>query len=169
MKNTKEKFLSIGLALMLLTLAPGIQNGAFGQDEFVGRDPHSNAIHSRIVGVWDVQVTGRNCITEEPISSFPAMHKYELGGTGQVVPATNPASYSAHMTIWEHVRKDDYLMTVKMFRFDAAGNYIGWVVIRNSINITNGVYSGYGVAQFYDIAGNEVGMVCPTFEGTRFE
>ncbi len=169
MKNTKATFLSIGLALMLLTVAPGLQTSVFAQGELVVPNPRTSAIHSRIVGVWDVQVTALNCITGEPISSFPAMHKYELGGTGQVVPATNPTSFSAHMSIWEHVRRDDYLMTVKMFRFDAAGNNIGWVVIRNSINISDEVYSGAGVAIFYDTAGNAIGMSCPSFEGSRFQ
>jgi hypothetical protein len=161
MKNTKKRFVSISLALSLLTIVFGIQNVSSAQG--------SNAIHNRIVGLWDVQVTPRNCSTGEPLGTFPALHKYELGGTGQVVPASNPTSYSAHMTIWEHVGKDDYEMVVKMFRFDGSGNNIGWAVIRNSINIGNGFYSGSGVARFYDIAGNQVGMSCPTFEGTRFQ
>jgi hypothetical protein len=134
MKYTKATFLSIGLALLLITVAPGMQSSAFGQREVVDRDPRTNAIHSRIVGIWDVHVTAQNCITGAPMTSFDALHKYEFGGTGQVVPATNPASLSAHLSVWDHVEGNDFVMAQKMFRFNAAGNNIGWIVVR--LNVT---------------------------------
>ncbi|HEY7162846.1 MAG TPA: hypothetical protein VH815_16410, partial [Acidobacteriota bacterium] len=70
---------------------------------------------NRIVGVWDVTVTIYDCSTGNALFTFPALHKYELGGTGQVVPATNPAGLSAHMTLWNYVSKNNYQLTVKMF------------------------------------------------------
>jgi hypothetical protein len=150
MKYTKATFLGIGLALLLITVAPGMQSSAFGQREVVDRDPRTNAIYSRIVGLWDVQVTVENCVTGAPMTSFAALHKYELGGTGQVVPATNPANLSAHLTIWDHVGGNDYVMAQKMYRFNSTGSYIGYTVIRLNVNIANGLYSGSGVAEIYD-------------------
>lgn len=129
----------------------------------------ANAHHSRIVGLWDVNVVIDNC-SGVTIGSFRAMHKYELGGTGQVVPATNPANLSEHSMIWSHVRGNDYQAAVKMFRFDASGQPVGWTVIRNDILISKDRqnYSGYGVAEFFDMNGNFLFASCPSFTGTRF-
>lgn len=136
----------------------------------ISPDPQTNARHSRIVGLWDVEVTVANCATGAPMASFLALHQYHLGGTGQVVPATNPAALSAHMLIWDHIGGNDYRMSMKLFRFDAAGNNIGWVVLNNEISINEDAdeYSGSGVAQFFDAAGNLLFGSCPSFAGTRF-
>src|ERR1041385_1421414 len=75
---------------------------------------------NRIVGLWDVQASNFNCTTGTLLASFRGLHKYELGGTAQVVPATNPALLSAHVGIWRHVQGNNYQLTFKMFRFDAA-------------------------------------------------
>ncbi len=126
---------------------------------------------NRIVGVWDVQVTLFDCSTGDQLASFPALHKYELGGTGQVVPATNPAALSAHMTLWNYVSRNNYQLVVKMFRFDPSGNNIGWAVIRSDIAIdeSSTAYTGSGQAEIFDLNGNLLGMSCPTFTGTRFQ
>jgi len=136
----------------------------------VGPDPRTSARHSRIVGLWDVDVTVASCANGAPVASFKALHKYELGGTGQVVPATNPASLSAHVLIWSHVADNDYLMAMKMFRFDGAGNAIGWIVLTNEVSINEAAdeYAGSGIAEIFDAAGNLVGASCPTLAGTRF-
>jgi len=136
----------------------------------IGPDPQTNARKSRIVGLWDVEVTVTNCASGAPITSFLAMHKYELGGTGQVVPAGNPTSLSAHMMVWSHLSGNDYLMSMKMFRYDPAGNTIGWIVLSNEISINEEAdeYAGSGVAEIFNLAGNIVGESCPSFVGTRF-
>jgi hypothetical protein len=134
-----------------------------------GSNQKTNARHSRIVGLWDVDVAVDNC-SGVPVASFRALHKYELGGTGQVVPATNPASNSEHSMIWSHVRGNDYRSTVKMFRFDTDGQMVGWTVIRNEVLISKDRqnYSGYGIAEFFDSNGNYLFASCPSFTGTRF-
>lgn len=132
----------------------------------------SKARKNRIVGVWDVQVTLLDCSTGNQLFNFPALHKYELGGTGQVVPGgTNPTALSAHMSIWKHVSGNDYELVFKMFRFDPAGNNIGWVIVRNNITINKDAtqYTGSGQAEFFDPNGNSQGMSCPTFSATRFQ
>lgn len=136
----------------------------------IGPDPNDNARHSRIVGLWDVNATITRCDNGAPLFSFPALHKYEAGGTGQVVPATNPSALSAHMTAWSYAGDDQYQFVMKMFRFDGAGNYIGWVEVTSDVSIDpDGLeYDGAGIAKFYDTAGNVVAASCPVFTGTRF-
>lgn len=136
----------------------------------IGHDPQTNARPSRIVGLWDVQVTVANCATGATLVSFPALHKYELGGTGQVVPGTNPAGLSAHMMIWHHVGGNHYQMAIKMYRFDPAGNRIGWSLLNNEIWIDDDdeEYFGSGIAQTFNEAGELIGGGCPSFAGIRF-
>lgn len=134
------------------------------------KDLKSMARHSRIVGLYDVDVVVANCATGATVASFRALHKYELGGTGQVVPATNPVGLSEHSMIWSHVQGNDYRIAVKTFRFDAAGNSIGWIVIRNDVSISEDAYSysGYGTAEVYNSAGVLLATSCPSFTGIRF-
>jgi hypothetical protein len=157
----------VGITATLLLGILVTQATVFAQ---VGPDPRTAARHSRIVGLWDVDVTVANCANGAPLFTFKAMHKYDLGGTGQVVPATNPAGLSAHMMIWNHVAGNDYQMSIKMFRFDGAGNTTGWTVVTNEISINEAAdeYAGTGVAEFFDNDGNFLMASCPSFVGTRF-
>jgi hypothetical protein len=154
--------------LPLLMLVIGVQTTVSAQSV---KAHNNNARHNRIVGVWDVEVAVLDCTTGTELATFPGLHKYELGGTAQVVPATNPAAQSAHMGIWRPVRKNEYQLTFKMFRFDTAGKYIGWTVVKNDIAISEdgSEYTGSGVAELFDPNGNSVGKSCPTFAGMRLQ
>lgn len=130
----------------------------------------TNARHNRVVGLWDVEAVVANCVTGATIASFPALHTYHLGGTGQVVPAGNPTGLSAHMMVWSHVADNDYQMAFKMYRYDPAGTYIGWVVVNTEVSINEAAdeYVGSGVADFFNAAGDFLFSSCPAFIGTRF-
>jgi len=158
--SNRRKFRPVLLSLMIIVA--GLQTTALAQSV--------NARENRIVGVWDVQVTNHNCDTGATLNSFRGMHKFELGGTAQIVPATNPAGLSAHMGIWRHVQWNDYHFTAKTFRFDAAGNNIGWIVLKFDVSITEDAteYGGSGQAQIFDLSGTLVGKSCPVLAGTRF-
>jgi len=158
----------MGAIATLLSLTILFTLGAAFADS--GQGQKISARHARIVGLWDVNVTVTRCDTGATITTFSALHKYELGGTGQIVPYADNSGLSAHMMLWEHVEDNDYLMTVKMWRFDAAGNNIGWAILHNEVSINDDAneYWGSGTAQFFDPAGNLQGGSCPTFVGTRF-
>lgn len=155
---------SVPRAVLALSLLVGATQASTAWAQSV------NSLHDRIVGLWDVQVTILDCDTGAQLASFRGLHKYELGGTAQVVPATAPAALSAHMGVWKHVERNDYQLIFKMFRFDGAGNNIGWAVVTNDISISEDEtqYGGAGRAEFFDSNGNHVATSCPTFTGTRF-
>ena len=162
MKHPNKSILVTGA---LLIAALFIQSTAFAEP-----GASTNAQQNRIVGLWDVQVSLANCITGVVVGGFSALHKFELGGTGQVVPSTNPAGLSAHMLIWEHLGDNDYHWYVKFFRFTngvaTAVNVIEGLV---TISEDSTVYSGSGVASTYDMDGNFLSATtCPSFEGSRF-
>jgi hypothetical protein len=156
----------LGTVLLLMVLVGGAQTNVLAQ----GLETHHNSARDRIVGVWDVQVAVFDCTTRTQLASFPALHKYELGGTAQVVPAASPAALPEHVGIWHPVRKNRYQLTFKAFRFDTDGNYVGWTVVKNDIAINENAtgYAGSGQAEVFDADGNKVGMSCPAFTGTRF-
>jgi len=136
----------------------------------VGSEPKNSARHDRIVGLWDVQVAIANCAGGPTLASFPALHKYETGGTGQVVPGSNPARLSAHMMVWTHLDGNDYLSRFKMFRFDASGSRVGWAILTSEVSINEEAneYHGTGISEIYDNDGNFLSASCPSFTGTRF-
>lgn len=149
---------------MVLSLLVGVQaNSAWAQSV--------NSLHDRIVGLWDVQVTNHNCDTGAPLASIRALHKYEVGGTAQVVPNTNPAAQSANLGIWTHVQGNDYKLAFKRFGFDQAGNNISWSIFRFNVSINDDatLYAGSGRAETFDTNGKLILTACPTFTGTRFQ
>lgn len=161
----KKTFLKSALrTLLALLLLVGIMQTIVSAESVKSR-------RNRIVGVWETQVAVLNCSTGDTIASFRGLNKYEFGGTGQVVPATNPAALSAHMSIWSHVNKNNYQVDFKMFRFDATGNYIGWVIVRFDVALNEDAteLTASGQAEFFDPDGNSQGTSCPTFTGTRFQ
>jgi hypothetical protein len=135
-----------------------------------GSNPLTNAKGSGIVGVWDVTVDLYNCDSGAYINSFPAMHKFELGGTGQVVPAGNSPTIPVHMMVWEYLGNNTYSSVFKFFRYNAGG-LIGTTVLTNEVWISeDGMeYGGSGISELYDLNGNLVGIAgCPSLSGTRF-
>ena len=155
-----------GVAIAVLAFSLVAQGSAFAAD---GSQPKTLFGPNKIVGLWEVDVVIENCLTGDPAGAFKAMHQYQMGGTGQVVPATNPALLSGHLAVWEHVRRNDYRQVVKFYRFDPTGSPVGSTVIRNEITINQSgtEYFGSGVADFYDLGGNYLFSSCPSFIGTR--
>ncbi len=153
---------SAALTVMLLT--------SFAASAEVSADSRTNARPNRIVGLWDVQVSVASCAGGPAFATFPALHQYALGGTGQIVPSTDPSLLSDHLMVWKHLGGNNYLSRFKMYRFDANGIMIGWTEVTNEVSINNNAtqYSGSGMAEVYDSNGNFLMASCPYFTGTRF-
>jgi hypothetical protein len=149
----------VWIALLFMSLTASAHAGS-----------NNNGKADRIVGLWDVQVNVASCAGGSTLASFPAIHKYELGGTGQVTPGTNPAGLSAHMMSWTHLGGNDYLARFKAYRFDGAGNRIGWIVATNEVSINKSAtaYTGSGIVEMFNNNGELQGASCPSFTGTRF-
>ncbi|KAA9134046.1 hypothetical protein F3N42_00400 [Marinihelvus fidelis] len=153
-----------GAALLVMLFAP-----TFASAE-IGSDPKNNGRANRIVGIWDVDVAVGPCggMAGPP---FQALHMYAQGGTGQVVPSSNPAANSAHLMVWEHLGGNHYRAAMKFYRYDlATGAAIGYNIITNDVTISDdgNEYAGSGVAEFYAMDDTFQGQVCPQFAGTRF-
>ena len=155
------------LAGILLT---GVVSLMAASAVFADSHPLVKAGGARIVGVWNVSVTLFDCVSGAQGPTFPAMHKYELGGTGQYEPAGNSPANPLHLMVWEYLGKDQYSASVRFFRYDESG-VIGTTVISNVVWLDKSgtQYSGSGIAELYDLNGNKVGVAgCPSLSGTRF-
>ena len=134
----------------------------------IGKDPRTNSRSDRLVGLWDVDVAVGPC--GGPLGPpFQALHQYHFGGTGQVVPSSNPAALSAHPLVWEHLGGNNYRAAMKFYRYDN-GVAVGYNVITNDMTISEDgtEYAGAGVAEFFTMNGDFQFAVCPQFAGTRF-
>ena len=151
----------VGIVLFLTILTASAQ---------VSAAANTNARPDRIVGLWDVQVAVASCAGGPTFVTFSALHKFELGGTGQIVPDGNPALTSAHMMVWTHLEGNNYLSRFKMFRYDANGSTLGWTVLTSEVSINEDAteYAGSGMAEVFDNDGNFLMASCPSFTGTRF-
>jgi hypothetical protein len=160
-----SRYFATAMTMLIGTLV--VHDSTYAQ---IGPDPATTPRHSRIVGLWNVDVVVARCDNGDVISTFSALHKYDLGGTGQVVPSGSPTALSAHMMIWNYVKRDHYQMALKFYRFDSEGAYVGWNVIRNEVSISRDgtEYVGSGVAEIYGADGSFLGASCPSFVGTRF-
>ena len=163
----KNLYKNSKLACVLLT---GVLSAIAATTVSASSNPLTNAKGSRIVGVWDVSVTVFDCDTGAQGPTFPALHKYELGGTGQLEPAGSSPANPLHLVVWEYLGANLYSAKAKFFRYNASG-VIGTTVISNLVWISDDgtAYSGSGIAELYDLNGSKVGVAgCPSFYGTRF-
>jgi hypothetical protein len=163
MKHLNTRSLVTGALLL------GLMSTQLPATAETGSNPLANARGSKIVGVWNVNVDLYNCGNGAYITSFPAMHKFELGGTGQVVPAGNSPLSPVHMMVWEYLGNDTYSAVFQFFRYDQNG-LIGTSKLTNEVWVSpdGSEYGGFGIAELYDLDGNLVGIAgCPSVSGTR--
>ena len=156
------------LATMLaLTVAQGL---APAQELNLENAEHSNG-NKAIEGTWQVQVTIRNCLSGDPIATFPSLVTY--GGGGRVIATTSsisPALNSPGQGFWEYVGDQHYTGGYMFFRFNASGTFIGTQKIAQEIEYDRALDQLNITATFevLDPNGNVVGTGCVTAVGTRF-
>lgn len=176
MKNTILKMIgTVSAILMLIVLT---QISAAAQDEF---NPEEKSIEQtedardnagRLEGVWNIQVTARNCQTGEAIRTFAAMHTYMRGGTLSDFGTGNPpATRSTGMGVWNYESGRRYTTAFQFFRFNADGTFAGKQVSRQEIQLSRfgSAYTAVGTAQVFDVVGNVIANNCSTAAAMRFE
>lgn len=126
---------------------------------------------NQIEGTWDARVNITVCATGATLLSFDAMALFAANGTFHDTNATNPAARSSGFGVWNRVRGRDYRFAFKFFRFDTAGNYQGYNVVRHNVRLNHGAnsYVSSGTAEFYDADGNLIMLGCSNSFATRFQ
>jgi hypothetical protein len=165
MKNIFLK--TLGGALTILVLAASAQLFVSAQDNDGGYKGARG-----LEGVWDVQVTSRNCETGEAIRTFPAMQTFAQGGTLSDWGSGNPPSRrGAGMGVWSHVSGQNFESAFQFFIFNADGTLARKQISRGQIELSHDgeSYTSSRVAQILDVHGNLTATNCSTSTATRFE
>jgi hypothetical protein len=165
MKNIFLK--TLGGAFAIVALAAFVQIFVSAQDNDGGYKGARG-----LEGVWDVQVTARNCQTGEAIRTFPAMQTFAQGGTLSDWGSGNPPSRrGAGMGVWSHVSGQTFASSFEFFIFNADGTLAGKQMSRGQIELSldGESYTSSRVAQILDVNGNLTATNCSTSTSTRFE
>jgi len=172
----------ISLAGVLLTISAGIVRAESGESNH----------ESGIVGTWAIQVTLRNCATNDPLGApFNSIGTFEPGGTS--IGSTASLAFAAGQRtaehgIWSHQRRRSFFeKIVALIIFDTPANlpgtpnfnpgvpvspglFAGWQTITHTITLSDANhYTSEGTTAFYKADGTLYRNGCSTSIGQRFE
>jgi len=126
----------------------------------------------RLEGVWDVQVTRRNCQTGAALVTFASIETFMFGGTMlDSTSAGSPALGTPGHGVWNHAGGNIYRFKFKAFLFDASGNFTGWIIVSHQPNLNRSAnkFESAGTSEFYNPNGVLLFTGCSTLTATRFE
>lgn len=144
---------SVSALLMLASV------NATAQKELVG--------NSKLVGVWDTLVTIRNCSDGTALVTFPALGRFESGGTMTNQDVANIRTPVPG--VWSFVGPDQYKFAFKAFQYSSEGSYNGYLVVRQNVFMAfrGNEFSSEGTVTVYTPNGIEIGSGCSTTVATR--
>jgi hypothetical protein len=92
----------------------------------------------RLVGVWDVSVTLRDCVSDKALATFPAMNQYAADGS-QLEFGVNmsPASRYPSLGTWRFAGLHKFASAFSFFRFNPDGSYAGTQEVTRTITLSN--------------------------------
>jgi len=166
MKSNIVKMIG-GMVLAVLVISTLTLGLVSAQD-----DSKSQNGGGRLEGMWDVQVTIRNCQTGAALRTTASIGTFMSGGTSLDSSSGIPqALKTPGQGVWGHVGGNTYRLKFKWFNFDPAGNYTGYTIIKHEANLnpTADAYDSAGTAEVYSPNGTLVFTGCSTTTATRFE
>ena len=116
--------------------------------ERADRDGQEDGHHPSIVGLWQVTLVADGTIIDV---GFDAWH---ADGT-ETLNDASPVSHNVCLGVWEQTGRRTFRLKHPAFRYDAAGNVIGTLVLRETNVVDRGGnrFSGEFTIQFFDLAG----------------
>jgi hypothetical protein len=92
----------------------------------------------RLVGVWDVNVTLRDCVSGNAVATFPAMNQYAADGSQTEVGINmSPAARYPSFGTWHFIDLGKFASEFKFFRFNPDGSYAGTQEVQRTITLSN--------------------------------
>ena len=182
--NRKRQFYRLavltGLSAMLVT--------ASGKPVRADDDEGSKR---RLIGVWVVRVTLRNCDTNAPMGSFGSIVAFHRGGT--ITESTGSLAFQLGQRteghgVWRHLDEHTFSQHVLgLILFDSPPNLpgtgtfdptqpispgfsAGWQTISQRVRLTGAdSFESSGTTEFFDSNGQSYRTGCATAVGQRFE
>jgi hypothetical protein len=152
------------------TLLPAVATMLFIQACGVSDDATAQQTADPIEGVWDAEVTVRNCSTEAIISTFRGVNMMHRGGTVSDTNSAAPATRGPGFGHWSRNADGSYAVKFRFYRYNADGSLAGVSVVSSvrTLQADGGAYEGVTRAEFRDLNGAVLQTVCVTDVGTRF-
>jgi len=160
------------LAASALAAGSAEANGQRGNDWSARPSLSPWSVSYPIEGLWNVNVELTNCDDDSVIMSFDAMGLFAAGGAFHDTNASNLRSPG--FGVWRRIKGRDYEFAFRLFRFDAAGAYLGSQIVRHKLTLARDgdSYTSEGTAEFFDVDGEPTTVPppgCSRSTATRFE
>jgi hypothetical protein len=157
-----------GVALTLLLTLTATRMSASAQEES-GKLSSGNG---KIVGVWDVRVTRRDCQTGDALGvNSPVMNMFNRGGTLLETSAGSPTRRGPGLGTWQYVGEQSYSAVFRFFRFNADGSFAGTRRVARTIELSQDAneFTATATDEIFDANGNLTQAGCATETATRLE
>ncbi len=166
------------LAILLMAMFAPVGVSAQEKNEEQQSDKQTQAENSpernrseRLVGTWEEQVTIRNCQTGAAIRTFASTTTFMSGGTLLDSTSGIPQALKAPgQGVWSYAGGSTYLFKFKVFNFDAGGNFTGWQIVRQQLQLNHQAdqAESAGTSEIYAPNGTLLLTGCSTTTATRF-
>jgi hypothetical protein len=159
-----------GMTLLAAVVAAASFSGFLPARAAVPAHAPSSANRS-LIGTWEVQVSARDCVSQEVLRTFPSLIIF--GAHGTLIETTAggpPALRGPGFGSWQMIAKDTYSVVFKAFRFNSAGDWIGGQTIRHVMTLEkSGIWTANAFVEITDTEGHIVNSICATSTGIRLE
>jgi len=153
---------------MLILALAATQKSASAQ----GESGELSSGNGKIVGVWDVRVTRRDCQTGAALGvNSPVMNMFNRGGTLLETSASSPTRRGLGLGTWQYVGGQNYSAVFRFFRFNADGSFAGTRRVARTIELGRDAneFTATASDEIFDANGNFVQTGCATETATRLE
>ena len=157
-----------GVALTFVLALTATQMSASAQEES-GKISTGNG---KIVGVWDVRVTRRDCQTGDALGvNPPVMNMFNRGGTLLETGAGLPTRRGPGLGTWQYVGGHSYSAVFRFFRFNADGSFAGTRRVARTIELSRDAneFTATATDELFDANGELIQAGCATETATRLE
>lgn len=157
-----------GVATTLVLALTAAQLSASAQEES-GKLSSGNG---KIVGVWDVRVTRRDCQTGDSLGvNSPVMNMFNRGGTLLETSAGSPTRRGPGLGTWQYAGGQSYSAIFRFFRFNADGSFAGTRRVARTIELSQDAneFTATATDELFDANGNLFQAGCATETATRLE
>jgi hypothetical protein len=111
----------------------------------------SRVVQPTIIGLWSVTLTSGGAVID---IGYDAWH----GDGTETLNDASPVSHNVCLGVWKQTGSRTYQLKHPALRFDAAGNVIGTLILRetNLVNRTGDRFTGTFTIEFFDPSGNSI-------------
>jgi hypothetical protein len=130
-----------------------------------------SSANRNLIGTWEVQVSIRDCVSEQVVRTFPSLLTF--GAHGTLIETTaggSPAVRGPGHGNWQMIGNGIYSAVFKAFRFNSDGDWIGGQTVRQVMTLEKtGIWTANASVEITDTAGNIISTGCATGIGLRLE